>query len=73
VTRHAAATHAEVVVSYGDHELTVEVTDDGRGGEPVAAGNGLTGMQERALALGGSLSAGPRAEGGFRVQGVLPV
>ncbi|MCU1623679.1 MAG: desK 2 [Frankiales bacterium] len=73
VTRHAAATHAEVVVSYGDHELTVEVTDDGRGCEPVAAGNGLTGMQERAVALGGSLSAGPRAEGGFRVRGVLPV
>ncbi|MFS1298856.1 sensor histidine kinase [Streptosporangium longisporum] len=34
--RHAGATAAEVVVRYGD-ELRVSVTDDGRGGEPVAS------------------------------------
>src|SRR4051794_9413291 len=72
VTRHAAATRADVVVCYEEGSVTVRVTDDGRGGAPVAVGNGLTGMRERATALGGSLSAGPRPEGGFAVEGVLP-
>ena len=73
VTRHAAARHAEVVVSYGSDDVTVAVTDDGRGGAPVAPGNGLTGMRERAAALGGTLVAGPRSEGGFSVRAVLPL
>ncbi|MCW2708765.1 MAG: two-component sensor histidine kinase [Frankiales bacterium] len=73
VTRHASATRADVVVSYGATGVTVQVTDDGRGGGSVPAGNGLTGMRERAAALGGSLAAGPRPEGGFRVEAVLPL
>jgi signal transduction histidine kinase len=72
VTRHAAARHAEVVVSYGPGDVTIGVTDDGRGGEAVA-GNGLTGMRERAAALGGTLTAGPRPSGGFAVEAVLPL
>ncbi|MCW2707180.1 MAG: two-component sensor histidine kinase, partial [Frankiales bacterium] len=60
-------------VSYGATGVTVQVTDDGRGGGSVPAGNGLTGMRERAVALGGSLAAGPRPEGGFRVEAVLPL
>jgi signal transduction histidine kinase len=35
-------------------------------------GNGLRGMAERARALGGSLDAGPRPGGGFRVLARLP-
>ena len=35
-------------------------------------GHGIIGMQERAAALGGWLSAGPRADGGFRVLADLP-
>jgi signal transduction histidine kinase len=31
------------------------------------------GMRERARALGGTLEAGPRPDGGFRVQATLPV
>ncbi|MCU1601380.1 MAG: hypothetical protein JWO22_2089 [Frankiales bacterium] len=70
VTRHAGATRAVVAVAYGDQDVTVAVTDDGRGGAAVP-GNGLTGMQERASALGGTLTAGPLARG-FEVRGVLP-
>jgi hypothetical protein len=36
------------------------------------AGNGLVGMRERAVALGGSVTAGPRPDGGFRVAAHLP-
>jgi signal transduction histidine kinase len=38
-----------------------------------SGGNGIAGMTERATALGGTLQAGPRPEGGFRVRALLPV
>jgi signal transduction histidine kinase len=38
-----------------------------------AGGNGLTGMRERVTALGGTLSAGPAGDGGFRVEAVVPL
>jgi len=47
---------------------------DGPGnGNGVGSGQGILGMRERARALGGSLEAGPRPGGGFRVQATLPV
>jgi len=36
------------------------------------AGNGIAGMRARAAALGGTLTAGPVAGGGWRVEAVLP-
>ncbi|HSK36929.1 MAG TPA: sensor histidine kinase, partial [Actinomycetota bacterium] len=42
-------------------------------GDGAGSGQGIMGMRERARALGGSLEAGPRPGGGFRVQAVLPV
>ncbi|MFF3558720.1 sensor histidine kinase [Streptomyces sp. NPDC002574] len=38
-----------------------------------AAGYGLIGMRERARSVGGTLTAGPRPEGGFQVAAVLPL
>jgi signal transduction histidine kinase len=57
--------------------VEVEVTDDGHGRRERAAaqahdGHGITGMRERAAAVGGSLDAGPLAGGGFRVHASLP-
>ena len=43
------------------------------GGLAAGGGHGLVGMRERATMLGGSLEAGPTADGGFRVTAVLPV
>ena len=71
VSRHSGADSARVTLRYGD-ELTVEVVDDGVGGVPIA-GNGITGMRERATSLGGALAAGPAPGGGFRVAARLPV
>jgi signal transduction histidine kinase len=71
VTRHAGARHATVRISYGE-ALQIDVFDDGRGG-PAVAGNGIVGMRERAVALGGRLEAGPAPAGGFGVAALLPL
>jgi signal transduction histidine kinase len=73
VVRHAGASRAEVTVTHRDDGVVVEVVDDGRGGNGNGSGQGIVGMRERARALGGTLEAGPRSEGGFRVQASLPV
>jgi signal transduction histidine kinase len=78
VTRHAGRpATATVLVAYGDDDITVQVDDDGRGhrgpGATPTGGNGIRGMRERAAALGGKLTAGPRAGGGFRVSAHLPL
>jgi signal transduction histidine kinase len=71
VTRHAGASAVAVTVGYAGG-VTIEVQDDGVGGVPVS-GNGLSGMRERATALGGSVEVGPVAGGGFLVRAHLPV
>ena len=53
-------------------ELVIEVVNDGPMVPDTAPGHGLTGMRERVTALGGTLRAGPRPEGGFRVTARLP-
>jgi signal transduction histidine kinase len=76
VHRHAGASTATVHVTYGEHDLTVQVDDDGRGTSSSGAsggGAGISGMRERAVALGGELEAGPRGGGGFRVLARLPL
>ena len=79
VVKHAGPARAQVVVGYGDREVTVEVTDDGRGVTAPAGdgragtGHGLIGMRERVAAFNGDLEAGPRPGGGFRVAARLPL
>jgi signal transduction histidine kinase len=71
VIRHAGPARAHLKLTYAADELIVEVADTGRG-KSNGDGNGLTGMRERAAALGGSLRTGPRPGGGFRVEARLP-
>ncbi|MEO3784089.1 histidine kinase [Actinocorallia sp. B10E7] len=75
VVRHAGTGHCRVSIGYQEEELVVEVVDDGAGSDPVDAGTGygLVGMRERVGLLNGSLTAGPRSEGGFRVEARLPL
>jgi signal transduction histidine kinase len=75
VARHAGPdAHAHVRLARHDGVVEVEVCDDGRGAAPgVRPGGGLTGMRERAAALGGCFEAGGAPGGGFRVWASLPV
>jgi signal transduction histidine kinase len=79
VVKHAGPAHAQVTIRYRDHEVAVEVIDDGPGVAAVAAdgrrgtGHGLIGMAERVAAFGGDLEVGPRPGGGFRVAARLPL
>jgi signal transduction histidine kinase len=75
VTRHAGPATASVTIEHGPDAVTVRVDDDGRAtpGTPLVPGVGLIGMRERVTALGGRLSADPRAEGGFTVRAVIPL
>jgi signal transduction histidine kinase len=79
VVKHAGPARAQVTIRYRDHDVMVEVTDDGRGvaaptGDGQASvGHGLIGMRERVAVFGGDLEAGPRPDGGFRVAARLPL
>ncbi|MFJ6087870.1 histidine kinase [Streptomyces sp. NPDC092369] len=55
-------------------ELTVDNTAPRGGVEHggMGSGRGITGMRERAVALGGELTAGPDPDGGWRVRARLP-
>lgn len=74
VTRHARATTVTVRTERGPRQFTVEITDDGRGPAVTGGlpGSGITGMRERARALGGELTAGPGPDGGFTVRAGFP-
>jgi signal transduction histidine kinase len=76
VRRHAGSPESvEVRVRVGDDELTIEITDDGRGAASVVTddGFGIIGMRERVGTIGGSVDAGPRRGGGWRVRAVVPL
>jgi signal transduction histidine kinase len=77
VARHAGRVRVTVRVTYDDEYMYVEIDDDGPapsgGAAAIGAGSGITGMRERATALGGQLFAGFRPGGGFRVSARLPV
>ena len=77
VARHAGRARVTVRVTYDDTNMHVQIDDDGTAppgrAAAIGTGSGITGMRERATALGGNLSAGFRRGGGFRVSARLPV
>jgi signal transduction histidine kinase len=76
VLRHAGTASVSVTLRRSDDTLSVEVVDDGAGAPAPASaadGHGITGMRERALALGGTFEAGPVKGGGWRVAATLPL
>jgi two-component system sensor histidine kinase DesK len=54
VVKHSRAKHCRITLSRANGKVALEVVDDGRGTDgPPRFGNGLRGIQERALAAGG--------------------
>lgn len=74
VVRHAGpGVHATVRTRATETALELEVVDDGTGAAGnIDDGDGVKGMRERAMALGGEFVAGSRPGGGFRVWASLP-
>ena len=75
--RHAGPTRARVILRREPGRLRIAVVDDGpaTGWEPhPGAGQGLRGLHETLTVLGGTLTAGPRADApGFAVEAILPI
>lgn len=75
VIRHSGATRCTMRVRASLSDAAVEVVDDGVG-DATSNGNGghgLAGLAERAQDLRGSVDAGSRPEGGFRLSVTVPV
>jgi len=71
--RHSGARRAEITVRPGPVTTELEIADDGRGALGSAvSGHGLTGLRERAQAIGGTIEAGTGPGGGFRVTVRVP-
>jgi signal transduction histidine kinase len=72
--RHAHAQHCRVRLAASPTELTVDVSDDGRGlPSGPRPGVGLASMRERAAELGGTCTIQPNPPGGTRVLAHLPL
>lgn len=75
--KHAPGARVVVRLAHREGEVAMQVENgpcDGKADEPglPSGGNGLVGMRERVLRLGGVFVSGPTDEGGFKVSAVLP-
>jgi signal transduction histidine kinase len=75
VRRHSAAPRVEVILSAQRRRMRAEVADDGRGFDPasVREGLGISGMRERASALGGWLEIESEPGKGTSVRVEIPL
>ena len=77
VAKHASAKHVGIALSAGDGHMTVEISDDGAGFDPLAAEArasrwGMTTMRERAEAAGGRLDIASRPGSGTVLRARVP-
>ena len=73
VVRHASARHVRVSVSATADELSVVVTDDGRGPGGTARRSGLRNLDQRARRYGGRCELEAPASGGAVLRWTIPL
>ena len=74
VLKHGGPTSTcDVTVAVDGGQVVVDVANDGsRTASLPGSGHGIIGMRERVTMLGGTLDAGPRSGGGYRVVARIP-
>ncbi len=70
--KHSGASRIDLRTWLADDHLHLDVSDDGRGGADVGDGTGLTGIQDRVAALGGTIRVESRVGEGTRLMVALP-
>ena len=74
VIRHSQARRCEIRIRADRASAALEIDDDGRAGPAEDhGGSGLDGLRERAQRVRGTLEAGARPGGGFRLRVTVPL
>jgi two-component system, NarL family, sensor histidine kinase DesK len=73
IVRHSGARECEITVAADGEQVALQVDDDGSADEATTGGAGLVGLAERAQRLHGTLEAGARPGGGFRLRLQVPL
>ena len=73
--RHAQASHFSVRLGFAEHEISMELHDNGCGFDPIGKyeGFGLLGMQERVESMGGQISIQSVRGAGTTILVTLPL
>ena len=81
-TRHTLSSQTDpkrgigASLKWTEDELDIEIRDDGRGSgsdASLSTGNGLLGLTERVVLVGGAFETHPRPSGGYQVHAILPL
>jgi signal transduction histidine kinase len=70
--KHARASNLWIDFSRHDTALALSIRDDGIGNGQLSEGNGLVGMRERLVSIGGSLIIHSQADKGFALEMSIP-
>jgi signal transduction histidine kinase len=73
VAKYAKASMARITASRADNRLVLSVEDDGVGGATPISGSGLSGLQDRMAAFGGTLVVDSPPAAGTRIRAEIPV
>jgi two-component system, NarL family, sensor histidine kinase DesK len=74
IIRHSQARSCAIRIRADDSMAAVEIEDDGTAQpDPARGGSGLVGLRERAQRVRGTVEAGARPEGGFRLALKVPL
>jgi PAS domain S-box-containing protein len=73
VAKYAKATSARITATRSADSLQLTIEDDGAGGATPSPGSGLSGLQDRVVALAGTLTIDSPPGAGTRIHAELPL